>query len=122
MIKLFRILIGLIGLIVIVAFSVSNRQIIEVALAPLPGTIAMPVFAIFLFGFAVGVIVGGIGTWLAGWRKRREGRRARSRAAALENQLNVIREQEKAAAAKAYQAERSRAAAGPPRPMKQLAG
>ena len=121
MIKLLRILIGLVGLILIVAFAVSNRTIIDVGLAPLPGTLPLPVFAIFLFGFALGVIIGGIGAWLGGWRKRREGRRARNRAWALENQLNAIKEQEQAAAAKAYQAERTRAAA-PPRPLKQLAG
>jgi len=52
MIKLFRILLGLAGIIVIGAFAVSNRQIVEMGLWPLPETIKVQLFWVFLFGLA----------------------------------------------------------------------
>lgn len=118
MIKLFRILLGLAGVIIIGAFAVSNRQVVEMGLWPLPNTIQVQLFWVFLFGLSVGVILGGIGTWLAGWKKRRTARQMRNKAWALENQLKVMKEQQEAADAKAYQA--SRAVPASP-PLKQIA-
>ena len=107
MIKIFRILLGLAGIIVIGAFAVSNRGIVEMGLWPLPNTIEVQLFWVFLFGFAVGIIIGGLGAWLGGMRKRREGRRMRSKAWALENQLKAMKDQQEAAEARAYEAKRA---------------
>lgn len=119
MIKIFRILLGLAGIIVIGAFAVSNRGLVEMGLWPLPSTIEVQLFWVFLFGLAVGIILGGVGAWLGGMKKRRTGRQMRNKAWALENQVKVMREQQQAAEAKAYEAGR----ALPPAPaLKQIAG
>ena len=119
MIKLLRILLGLAGIVVIGAFSVSNRGLVEMGLWPLPATVEVQLFWVFLFGLAVGILLGGIGTWLGGMRRRREGRRMRNKAWALENQINVIKEQQQAEEAKAYEARRAALKAQPP--LKQIA-
>jgi len=118
MIKIFRILLGLAGVIIIGAFSVSNRGLVEMGLWPLPNTIEVQLFWVFLFGLAVGIVLGGIGTWLGGMRKRREGRKMRNKAWALENQVKVMKDQQQAAEAEAYEA--SRALQSSP-PLKQIA-
>ncbi len=118
MIKMIRILLGLAGILVIGAFSVSNRGIVEMGLWPLPMTIEVQLFWVFLFGLAVGIVLGGLGAWLGGMKKRREGRKMRSKAWALEKQVNMMKEQQQAAEAKAYQADR---ALPPAPPLKQIA-
>ena len=104
MIRLIRILLGLAGVIVIGAFSVSNRGMVEMGLWPLPLTIEVQLFWVFLFGLAVGIVLGGLGTWIGGMKKRREGRKMRGKAMALENQVKIMKEQQEKAEAKAYEA------------------
>jgi lipopolysaccharide assembly protein A len=89
MIKLLRLIIGIVALVVIIAFAIANRGVVQVGLVPFPTTIELPVYGVFLFGLVVGVLVGGIGVWLGGHAKRRDARKLRRRAWALENQLNV---------------------------------
>lgn len=113
MIKIFRLLLGLIGLVVIVSFCVSNRGLVEMALWPLPDTMEVQLFWVFLFGLVVGALLGGSAAWLGGMRKRREGRRMRNKAWALENQAKAIKEQQEAAEAKAYEASRAAIPASP---------
>lgn len=121
MTKIFRLLLGFIGLVIIVSFAVSNRQTVEVALWPLPETIQLQLFWVFLFGLVFGAVIGGMGAWLGGMRKRRVGRIMRRKAEELEGQLNTIRKQREAADAKAYEeAKLARLAAQTP--LKQIAG
>ena len=120
MIKIFRLLLGLIGLLVIVSFAVSNRQTVEMALWPFPETINVQLFWVFMFGLVVGAVLGGLGAWLGGMRKRRDGRRMRRKADELEGQLRVIRQQQEAAEAKAYEEAKSARLAKTP-PLKQIA-
>ena len=120
MIKIFRLLLGLVGLVVVVSFAVSNRQMVEMGLWPLPDKITVQLFWVFMFGLVVGAILGGLGSWLGGMRKRRDGRRMRRKADELEGQLRVIRQQQEAAEAKAYEeAKAARLATAPP--LKQIA-
>lgn len=128
MIKIFRLLLGLIGLVVIVSFAVSNRQNVEMTLWPLPNTLTVQLFWVFMFGLVVGAVLGGLGAWLGGMRKRREGRRMRHKAEDLEGQLRAIDQRQKAAEAKAYEdAKAARTAANAPvigqagEPLKQIA-
>jgi hypothetical protein len=118
MIKIFRVLLGLAGVVIIGAFAVSNRGVVEMGLWPLPNTIEVQLFWVFLFGLAVGIVLGGLGAWLGGMRKRREGRKMRNKAWALENQVKVMKEQQQAAEAQAYEANRTLKAAPP---LKQIA-
>jgi lipopolysaccharide assembly protein A len=110
MIKLLRLMIGIAALIIIIAFAIANRTIVEVGLAPFPTTIELPVYGVFLFGLVIGVLVGGIGVWLGGHAKRRDARKLRSRAWALENQLNVLKREADREQAKRYSAGREVAA------------
>ncbi|MGI9500034.1 MAG: lipopolysaccharide assembly protein LapA domain-containing protein [Geminicoccaceae bacterium] len=120
MIKIFRLLLGLAGLMVVVSFAVSNRETVEMALWPLPETFAVQLFWVFLFGLVVGALLGGLGAWLGGMSKRREGRRMRRKAEDLEGRLGAIRQQQEAAEAKAYEeAKAVRLAAATP--LKQIA-
>jgi uncharacterized integral membrane protein len=97
MVKLLRLLLGLAALIVILAFAIANRGPVDIGLAPLPGAIEVPVYAVFLFGLVVGVLVGGCGVWLSGFRLRSEGRRMRNKVWALQNQIDVLKQQEEKA-------------------------
>jgi|GEM_PF-2953625 len=120
MTKILRGLLGLIGLVIIVSFAVSNRQTVDMALWPLPETLNVQLFWVFLFGLVVGAVLGGLGTWLGGMRRRREGRRVRRKANDLEGQMRAVREQQEAAEAKAYEdAKAARIAAHAP--LKQIA-
>jgi uncharacterized integral membrane protein len=91
MIKLLRLIVGIVALVVIIAFAIANRGMVEVGLAPFPTTIELPVYGVFLLGLVVGVLVGGTGAWLAGHARRREARRTRNRAWALQNEVDVLK-------------------------------
>jgi uncharacterized integral membrane protein len=112
MAKLLRLIIGLVALVIIIGFAIANRSVVQVGLAPLPSTIELPVYGVFLLGLVIGVLVGGIGVWLGGHARRRETRRARNRAWALENQLNVLKRETDREQAKRNAASRELAAAG----------
>ena len=109
MVRIVRLLLGLVALIVIVAFAVANRQPVDISFAPFPITVELPLYGAFLFGLVVGVLVGGIGVWLGGLSRRRQARRLRSKVWALENQLQLLKQQEERARAERYSAERGTA-------------
>ena len=121
MAKILRALLGLIGLVIIVSFAVSNRQTVDMALWPLPETLNVQLFWVFLFGLVVGAVLGGMGAWLGGMKKRRDGRRIRRKADELEGQLRVVRQQQEAAETKAYE-EAKAARLAQQTPLKQIAG
>ena len=112
MIKLLRILVGLVGLIVVVAFAVANRTPVEVSLAPLPIMIELPVYGVFLLGLVLGGLLGGIAVWLASARYRWQARRLRNKVGALENQMAALKKQEQTARAEGYAAEPATIAQG----------
>jgi uncharacterized integral membrane protein len=112
MIRLLRLLLGLVALIVIVAFAIANRTPVDVSFAPLPITIELPVYGAFLFGLIVGVLVGGLGVWLGGLGKRRQARKMRSQVWALETQLKRQREQAGTGRAAPYGAQKAVALQG----------
>jgi lipopolysaccharide assembly protein A len=102
-----RLLLGLAALIVIVAFAIANRTPVDVSFAPLPTNIELPLYGVFLIGLVVGVLVGGTGVWLHSLTYRRQARRLRSKVRALENQLQILKEQEERARAERYAAQKS---------------
>ncbi len=62
--------------IVIIAFAVANRQSVMVSLDPFSTTapaasLTLPLFALIMLSLIVGVLVGGIASWLGhgGWRR-----------------------------------------------------
>ena len=82
MIKILRILLGLVGLLVVVAFAVANRTPVAVSFAPLPIVIELPVYGVFLLGLVLGGLLGGIAVWLGGARYRWRARRLRNQVGA----------------------------------------
>jgi lipopolysaccharide assembly protein A len=106
MIKALRVLVGLFGLLVIVAFAIANRAPVEVSFAPLPIVIELPVYGVFLLGLVLGGLLGGAAVWLGSARDRRQARRLRRQSSALENQLAGLRKQEQTARLEGYPAER----------------
>jgi|DewCreStandDraft_4_1066084.scaffolds.fasta_scaffold00110_70 uncharacterized integral membrane protein len=101
MLKLIRTLLGIVGVVLVTMFALANRGAVPVDLLLLPEPVPLPAYSLFLAGLLGGALLGGIASWLAGWRTRREGRLARRRLAALE-----AREQARLDAAAAERAER----------------
>jgi uncharacterized integral membrane protein len=106
MVRFLRLLLGLVALIVIVAFAVANRQPVDVSFAPFPVTIELPLYGAFLFGLVIGVLVGGIGVGLGGLPRRYRARRLRRHVGTLETQL---KQQEERAEAERDRAQKARA-------------
>ncbi|MCS6780870.1 MAG: lipopolysaccharide assembly protein LapA domain-containing protein, partial [Geminicoccaceae bacterium] len=79
MFKLIRTLLGIAGVVVITMFALANRGPVDVDLLILPQPVPLPLYSLFLAGLFLGAVLGGIASWLAGWRTRREGRLARRR-------------------------------------------
>jgi uncharacterized integral membrane protein len=112
MIKLLRLIVGIVALVIIIAFAIANRSVVGVGLVPFPTTIELPVYGVFLFGLVIGVLAGGIVVWLGGHAKRRDARKLRHRTWALENQVNVLKRDSDQAQARSYSAGRDLAHAG----------
>ena len=107
MIKALRVLLGLLGLLVIVAFAIANRTPVEVSFAPLPIALELPVYGVFLFGLVLGGLLGGSAAWLGGARYRRRARRLRRQTSVLESQVAVLKKQEQSTRLEGYAAERA---------------
>jgi uncharacterized integral membrane protein len=85
-----------IGLILIV-FSVSNRDGVVVSFSPLPYEMSIPLFLLVFIVFVVGILVGGLLGWMGGHGARRRARERRHRISELETQLRQAEERQKTA-------------------------
>lgn len=112
MVRILRLLLGVAALIVIMAFAIANRTPVDVSFFPLPILIELPVYGVFLLGLVLGALVGATAIWLGSLGRRREASRMRNKVWALENQLNVIKQQDEKARAERYSAERGLAPSG----------
>ena len=63
----------------LIAFAIANRAPVLVSLDPLPFEHRWPLFAVVFASIALGIVVGGVATWL-GQRKWRRLARERRRA------------------------------------------
>ena len=115
MVKILRTLLALVSAALIVTFAVANRGPVEISFWPLPFTSTLPLYAVLLMGVALGVVLGGVATWLSGHSRRAAHRDLRRRVAGLEYRERMQREAESQAAAERVR-ERSavHAPAGPP--------
>jgi putative membrane protein len=75
----------------LIAFAVSNRATVTLGLWPLPFLIDLPLYLLVLLLLLAGFVVGAATAWIAGRRVRRELRRRRRRAEALEGELKAAR-------------------------------
>ena len=102
MTRLIRLVLGLAGLIIIVAFAIANRTPVDVSLAPLPVGVELPVYGVFLLGLVIGGLLGASVVWLGAFGHRRTARRMRDKVWALENQVTALKKQEQSAQAEGY--------------------
>ncbi len=117
MAKFLRSLLAIVGLIVIVTFSVANRGPVYVNFFPLPlPVVELPVFAVFLIGIFIGAILGGLSLWLSESEMRGEWRmlRRKARAEAYRQKQQELAE-EQVAAERARQRQDTLALAAPRR-------
>lgn len=81
---------------VIVLFSVANRGAVRVSLDPFSRDLPMlayelPLFAVVLAAIAVGVLIGGLASWIAQGKHRKAARRNRREAEALRSETQALR-------------------------------
>jgi uncharacterized integral membrane protein len=75
-------IVGVPAALVLIAFAVANRHIVQVSFDPLSqqapwASLAVPLWAVLFFGIFCGLVVGWIGAWLKQGKWRREARAAR---------------------------------------------
>jgi len=81
--------------IVIVAFAAANRQIVTVSFDPFSASepaaaVSLPLFALLILSLIVGVIVGGVATWLRQGEWRQRARRLEREASELRRRLEAL--------------------------------
>lgn len=81
------------GAVFIVLFAVSNREMVSLALWPLPFMVDLPLYLLFFLSLVIGALCGVSARWIAGRRDRRERRRRRRRIDALERELSATQAQ-----------------------------
>jgi len=80
----------------IVLFSVANRGSVRVSFDPISRDVPalaydVPLFAVVLAAIAVGVLVGGLASWLAQGKHRKAARRDRREVATLRSETQMLR-------------------------------
>ncbi len=75
---------------VAVLFAISNRDIVELGLWPLPDRIAVPLYLVALGALAAGFLAGGAVAWFGAGRARRRARAAERRAAAQKREIEAL--------------------------------
>jgi uncharacterized membrane protein YciS (DUF1049 family) len=81
---------------VIVFFSIANRQVIRVSLDPLTREAPLlaydiPLFAIVLGALAIGILIGGMASWLAQGKNRKVARQTKREAERLRGETETLR-------------------------------
>ena len=99
MAKFLRTILALFGLLLIVLFAIGNRAPVEISLWPTPFIVDLPVYGVFLVAIILGVILGGIASWLGGHDARVEAARDRRRLAQVRAEEARRRRDEEASAA-----------------------
>ena len=78
----------------ILVFAVANRQSVNVVLDPAGlmsegMTVSAPLFVILFLALALGVVLGGAGSWIVQGKHRRAAREARAEAGALRDETRL---------------------------------
>jgi uncharacterized integral membrane protein len=82
--------------IILIAFAVANRQSVTVSLDPFSpdrpaGSLTLPLFALIIGLLVIGVMVGGLASWLRHGKWRRLARRTEREANALRAEIASLR-------------------------------
>lgn len=92
-----RAILVVVGLFVVVMLSIDNRELVGFSLWPLPYAYQVPLYWIMLIALAVGIVLGGLASWVSGAATRAERRRLRNKVNMLEQQERAKREAEERA-------------------------
>jgi uncharacterized integral membrane protein len=92
-VRVLRRSLAFLGAIVLLLFSVSNRETVSLAFWPLPFLVDLPLYLLSFLSLLIGFLIGGCAAWIAGGRDRTELRRRRRRIEALERELAVTQPQ-----------------------------
>jgi uncharacterized integral membrane protein len=83
--RFLRVFIGALLLLILIVFAVANKNAVTVSADPLPFEIALPlyllVFAVFLIGLSVGVVIGRLNAWASARQKAQADRQRQARQA-----------------------------------------
>ena len=82
--------------VVLIAFAVANRQSVTVSLDPFSpdrpaGSLTLPLFALIIGLLVIGVLIGGLASWLRHGKWRRLARRSEREANALRAEIASLR-------------------------------
>ena len=83
----------LVAAVLLIPFALSNRKPVSLGFWPLPFSIDLPLYFLVLLMLLAGFVIGAVATWIGLRRIRRELRRRRRRAEALERELVAARSQ-----------------------------
>ena len=77
---------------VIIVFSLVNRDAATVDLWPFPVSVDIPLFALILASLMIGVLWGGLAAWMAAGRARKRAREMTRRADSAEMEVRHLEE------------------------------
>ena len=77
----------------IIIFSLVNRDPVTISFWPFPAAMDIPLFALILAALMVGILWGGLAAWLAAGRARKRAREMTLRAEAAEKEIRHLEEQ-----------------------------
>lgn len=77
-----------------VAFSVANREMLDISFFPLPYSASMPKFILAILCFSIGIIVAGLIMNLKLAKTKRRFSKEHKRVMALENELKGVRSEQ----------------------------
>ncbi len=105
-------------------FAIANREQITLDLWPFEASPRLPLFVILLACLVLGLVVGGLATWLSAAPTRRRARQARRRVVELEREAAHLRqERDRAARAVVPPADSGQPSqTGSPAPVAQASG
>ena len=92
---------------VLVTFAVVNRHMVPVDLWPLPVSMQLPFAVAMMFIFVIGVLWGGMVSWMNALNSRRLARKSKRRASQLEIQLRQLKDRIRALEAEIHESKQA---------------
>ena len=85
--------------VIVVAFSLANRQMVTIDLWPFERTMDLPLFFVVLVALLVGFLIGGLIMWISDGKTRSRARAAFYQAQSLEREIAYLKRKQARASA-----------------------